>query len=83
VGALAWLLVPLIVTALAFVIVGARSRPERPIEAERGMEGLDRFREAMARPMPAPSAETVVAPEPFVSPSIEVRPARGKGTAAA
>ena len=51
-GILAWLLVPLLVTGVAFLVVGLRNRPERPVEAERGMQELDKFREAMSRPMP-------------------------------
>ena len=51
-GILAWLMVPLLVTGAAFLVLGMRSRPERPVEAERGMQELDKFREAMSRPMP-------------------------------
>ena len=60
---LGWLLVPLIATVGAFLVLGARTRPERPVEAERGMEELDRFRAAMTRPMPTVSPAEAVAAE--------------------
>ena len=50
---LAWLAVPLVVTALAFLVVRLRSHPNRTADSERGMSDLGRFREAMDRPMPS------------------------------
>lgn len=78
---LAWLAVPFLVTAMAFLFVRLRSRPERPVEAERGMQDLDRLRAAMSRPMPATKAE----PE-FVdirTPITQTRPLSGRDGASA
>ena len=49
---LAWLLVPIAVTALALVWVAIRARPKRPVDAHGGMADLMRFQQAMARPLP-------------------------------
>jgi hypothetical protein len=37
---------------LALLFVGLRSRPSKPVDAERGMADLERFRQAMTRPLP-------------------------------
>jgi len=50
---LAWLAVPLVITALAFLVVRLRSHPNRSADSDRGLSNLDRFREAMDRPMPS------------------------------
>lgn len=51
-SALMWWLIPIGATlaAIAFVIV--RSRPSRPMQAEEGMDRLQRMQEAMERPLP-------------------------------
>lgn len=49
---LAWLLVPLAVTVLAVLWVNWRSRDRGPIDAHEAMADLERFREAMTKPMP-------------------------------
>ncbi len=63
-GVLVWLLVPFVITGVVFVLLGLRSRPERPVEAERGMQEMDRFREAMARPLPRPVTDDIDLREP-------------------
>ncbi len=49
---LAWLLVPLGVTLVALFVVGWRARPKRPSDAHEGMAEMEKFREAMAKPLP-------------------------------
>ena len=63
-GVLVWLLVPFLITGVVFVLIGVRSRPEGPVEPERGMQEMDRFREAMARPLPRPVADDIDLREP-------------------
>lgn len=52
VAVLLWLAVPLVMTALAILVIGSRGRSDGPAESERGMHDFDRLRAAMARPMP-------------------------------
>ncbi len=47
-----WWLVPAVATVVALIIVGFRARPGKPAEPESGMAELERFREAMERPLP-------------------------------
>ena len=47
-----WWLVPLAATIVALVFVGFRARPGRPADPGTGMAELERFREAMTRPLP-------------------------------
>jgi hypothetical protein len=49
---LGWLLIPLAATILGLLWVSWRSRERKPADAERGMEGMARFRQAMERPLP-------------------------------
>ncbi|CAB4946118.1 unannotated protein [freshwater metagenome] len=49
---LLWLAIPLIMTALAILVIGSRSRSEGPGEGGHGVHDFDRLRAAMARPMP-------------------------------
>jgi hypothetical protein len=53
VSVLLWWLIPLAATMLALLFVGLRSRPSKPVDAEQGMADLERFRQAMSRPMPS------------------------------
>ncbi len=55
---LLWWLIPLAATMLALLFVGLRSRPSKPVDAQQGMADLERFREAMSRPMPAKGRPT-------------------------
>ena len=58
-GVLVWLLVPFLITGVVFVLIGIRSRPDGPVEPERGMQEMDRFREAMARPLPRQATDEI------------------------
>ena len=49
---LGWLLIPLAATVLGFLWLAWRNRERKPADAERGMEGMARFREAMEKPLP-------------------------------
>jgi hypothetical protein len=49
---LAWLLVPLAVTILAFVVVRFWARPKGPANPHESVAERERFRQAMARPLP-------------------------------
>lgn len=49
---MAWWLPALGITLLAVVWTAWRLRPRRPADAHEAMEGLDRMREAMNRPLP-------------------------------
>lgn len=51
-SALAWWLIPVVATVLAITWAAWRARPERPTEAQDGMESLRRMQSAMERPMP-------------------------------
>lgn len=46
-----WWLVPVVATAIALVIVALRNRERKPADADSGMAELERFREAMQRPL--------------------------------
>ena len=50
---LLWWLVPVAATLLALAWVGLRSRPSKPVDAQQGMADLERFRQAMSKPLPA------------------------------
>ena len=54
---LAWLLIPLVATALGLAWAVWRSREPKPADPEQGMEDLARFREAMEKPMPSLTRE--------------------------
>jgi len=54
-SALMWWLIPIGATLLAVGFVVLRSRPIRPMQAEEGMDRLQRMQEAMERPMPGES----------------------------
>lgn len=56
---LAWLLIPLLATALGIAWVMWRGREPKPVDAEQGMEEMARFRQAMERPLPALRREPV------------------------
>jgi len=64
---LGWLLIPLAATLLGILWMVWRSRERKPVDAEQGMEGMARFREAMEKPLPAlnprPSGEDDAADE--------------------
>ena len=49
---LGWLLIPLAATLLGILWMVWRSRERKPVDAEQGMEGMARFREAMEKPLP-------------------------------
>ncbi len=49
---LGWLLIPLAATVLGFLWLAWHNRERKPADAERGMEGMARFREAMEKPLP-------------------------------
>ncbi|MDP4804847.1 MAG: hypothetical protein NWR45_07845 [Candidatus Nanopelagicales bacterium] len=51
-SALMWWLIPIGATLLAVGYVIFRSRPTRPMQAEEGMDRLQRMQQAMERPMP-------------------------------
>lgn len=57
---LAWLLIPLVATALGIAWVVWRSREPKPVDPEQGMEEMARFREAMEKPLPQLRREPVV-----------------------
>jgi hypothetical protein len=57
---LVWLLVPLGATLVALFVVGWRARPKRPSDAHEGMAEMEKFREAMAKPLPTLSAGPAV-----------------------
>jgi len=50
---LAWLLIPIAAVALGLAWATWRGRAPRPVEAERGMEDRERFRQAMEKPLPS------------------------------
>ena len=50
---LLWWLIPVAATFLALGWVAVRNRPSKPVDAEQGMADLERFRQAMAKPLPA------------------------------
>ena len=49
---LIWLLIPIAVTVLGLLYLVWRNRDRKPADAQEGMEGMARFREAMAKPLP-------------------------------
>jgi len=49
---LGWLLIPLAATLLGILWIVWRGRERKPVDAERGMEHMARFREAMEKPLP-------------------------------
>lgn len=49
---LGWLLIPLAATVLGFLWLAWHNRDRKPADAERGMEDMARFREAMEKPLP-------------------------------
>ena len=49
---LVWLLIPIAATVLGLLWLSWRGRTRKPADAERGMEGMARFREAMEKPLP-------------------------------
>lgn len=49
---LLWWLIPVIATLIALAWVALRNRPSRPADAAQGMAEMERFREAMAKPLP-------------------------------
>ncbi len=49
---LVWLLIPLAALVLGLAWAAWRSRDRKPVDAEQGMEGMARFREAMEKPLP-------------------------------
>jgi len=49
---LGWLLIPLAATILGLLWMAWHGRDRKPVDAEQGMEGMARFREAMAKPLP-------------------------------
>lgn len=61
---LAWLLIPLVATALGIAWVMWRGREPKPVDPEQGMEELARFRQAMERPLPALRREPIEQGEP-------------------
>jgi hypothetical protein len=52
VSVLLWWLIPVIATLIALAWVALRNRPSRPADAAQGMAEMERFREAMAKPLP-------------------------------
>ena len=49
---LLWWLIPVVATLIALAWVALRNRPSRPADAAQGMADMERFREAMAKPLP-------------------------------
>lgn len=54
---LLWWLIPIGATVLAVLWAMLRARPDKPMEGHDGMASLDRFRDAMQRPMPGEDRE--------------------------
>ena len=50
---LVWLLIPVGAVALGLIWAMWRGRSPKPVEAERGMEDRERFRQAMEKPLPS------------------------------
>lgn len=60
-----WWLVPAVATIAALVFVGLRARPGKPADAGSSMAELERFREAMGRPLPREGRSFARPTDPF------------------
>jgi len=73
VSVLLWWLIPVIATLIALAWVALRNRPSRPADAAQGMAEMERFREAMAKPLPPLRRPAEGEGDPSTSPSATER----------
>mgnify|MGYP006271391489 CR=1 FL=1 len=51
-GVLLWLAVPVLATALAVFLLARRNRAATPEQQQQGISEMQRFQEAMSKPLP-------------------------------
>ena len=59
---LLWIVVPIVVTALAWLVNRIAARPKAPLTPEESMQAHERFLRVLETPVPSPQASRWAAP---------------------